>query len=227
MNDQVMGLGGVVVPGTLRDSLFILDALHNRDGGPRPHTAITDTAPYSDIVFGLFAICGYQFSPGSPISATPACGAPTPPPKASRHTVRLDRVHAHWGITEARHRLARKIFFGQRGELRQHYREGMEDQPGALDLALNTVVLWNSLYLDRAAKQLAGDGFPVTDDLLARLSPLQFDHINFLGRYAFLRPPGAGRRPLCEPSADLQEGQEQANQLARGRGMSRAASPSD
>ncbi|MFF2548066.1 Tn3 family transposase [Kitasatospora sp. NPDC058063] len=36
-----------------------------------------------------------------------------------------------------------------------------------------------SLYLDRATKQLAADGFPVTDDLLARLSPLQFDHINF------------------------------------------------
>ncbi len=63
VNDQVMGLGGVVVPGTLRDSLFILDAIHARDGGPRPQTVITDTASYSDIVFGLFAICGYQFSP--------------------------------------------------------------------------------------------------------------------------------------------------------------------
>ncbi len=60
VNDQVMGLGGVVVPGTLRDCLFILDALHNRDGGPKPET---DTASYSDIVFGLFAICGYRFSP--------------------------------------------------------------------------------------------------------------------------------------------------------------------
>ncbi len=105
-------------------------------------------------------------------------------------------------ITEARHRLARRIFFGQRGELRQNYREGMEDQLGALGLALNSVVLWNSLYLDRAAKQLAADGFPVTDDLLARLSPLQFDHINFLGRYAFFRPQEAGRRPLRAPSTD-------------------------
>ncbi|MFE9445909.1 Tn3 family transposase [Streptomyces sp. NPDC006602] len=32
-------------------------------------------------------------------------------------------------IVDARHRLARRIFFGQRGELRQHYRLGMEDQP--------------------------------------------------------------------------------------------------
>ncbi|MFD9374208.1 Tn3 family transposase [Streptomyces sp. NPDC059999] len=46
VNDQVMGLGGVVIPGTLRDSLFILDALLGRDGGPKPETVITDTASY-------------------------------------------------------------------------------------------------------------------------------------------------------------------------------------
>ncbi|WP_395298386.1 Tn3 family transposase [Kitasatospora hibisci] len=109
-------------------------------------------------------------------------------------------------ITEARHRLARRIFFGQRGELRQNYREGMEDRLGALGLGLNAVVFWNSLYLDRAAKQLAADGFPVTDDLLARLSPFQFDHINFLGSYAFFRPQEAGRRPLREPSPDEEVG---------------------
>ena len=44
VNDQVMGIGGLVVPGTLRDSLFILDAIHNRDGGPKPQAVITDTA---------------------------------------------------------------------------------------------------------------------------------------------------------------------------------------
>ncbi|WP_326822989.1 nitroreductase/quinone reductase family protein [Streptosporangium sp. NBC_01756] len=63
VNDQVMGIGGLVVPGALRDSLFILDAIHNLDGGDKPETVVTDTASYSDIVFGLFAICGYQFSP--------------------------------------------------------------------------------------------------------------------------------------------------------------------
>ncbi|MET9388426.1 Tn3 family transposase [Streptomyces sp. NPDC002928] len=110
-------------------------------------------------------------------------------------------------LTEARHRLARKIFFGRCGELRQHYREGMEDQLGALGPALNAVVLWNSLYLDRAAEQLAADGFTVTDDLLARLSPLQFDHIKFLGRYAFFRPrnpAGApyGTRPTASTPDD-------------------------
>jgi TnpA family transposase len=36
-------------------------------------------------------------------------------------------IGAQLNLTEARHRLARKIFFGQRGELRQHYRKGMKD----------------------------------------------------------------------------------------------------
>ncbi|MER7795492.1 Tn3 family transposase [Streptomyces sp. NPDC097640] len=110
-------------------------------------------------------------------------------------------IGAQLNVTEARHRLARRIFFGQRGELRQHYREGMEDQLGALGLALNAVVLFNSLYIDAAVKQFAADGFPVTDELLARLSPLQYDHINFLGRYAFTRPAAPGLRPLRDPHA--------------------------
>ncbi|MFB7419400.1 Tn3 family transposase [Streptomyces sp. NPDC056210] len=46
-------------------------------------------------------------------------------------------IGAQLNVTEARHRLARKTFFGQRGELRPHYREGMEDQLGALGLALS------------------------------------------------------------------------------------------
>ena len=104
-------------------------------------------------------------------------------------------IGAQLNVTEARHRFARKIFFGQRGELRQHYREGMEDQLGALGLALNAVVLFNTLYIDAAVKQLAADGFPVTDDLIARLSPLQYDHINFLGRYAFTSPRPTARPP--------------------------------
>ncbi|MGW4518650.1 Tn3 family transposase [Streptomyces sp. NPDC004393] len=62
-------------------------------------------------------------------------------------------------------------------------------------------MLFNSHDIDAAVKQLAADGFPVTDELLARLSPLQYDHINFLGRYAFTRPPAPGLRPLRNPNA--------------------------
>jgi hypothetical protein len=38
---------------------------------------------------------------------------------------------------EGRHQFARIVFHGKRGELRQRYREGQEDQLGALGLAVN------------------------------------------------------------------------------------------
>lgn len=41
-------------------------------------------------------------------------------------------IGAQLNVTGARHRLARKIFFEQCGELRQHYRAGMEGRLGAL-----------------------------------------------------------------------------------------------
>jgi hypothetical protein len=73
------------------------------------------------------------------------------------------------------------------------------------------VVLFNSLYIDAAVKQLSADGFPVTDELLARLFPLQCDHINFLGRYAFTSPPTPGLRPLRDPQQE--DGDDDAQSL--------------
>jgi len=109
-------------------------------------------------------------------------------------------VHRQLTIQESRHRLARKIFHGQRGELRQPYREGQEDQLGALGLVLNAVVLWNTRYTDAAVTALRAAGRPVRDEDAARLSPLGHAHINMLGRYAFTPPAaGAGLRPLRDP----------------------------
>jgi hypothetical protein len=61
--------------------------------------------------------------------------------------------------------------------------------------------MFNTLYIDTAVRHLAAGGFPVTGDLVAGLSPLQYDYINFLGRYAFTRPPAPGTRPLRDPDS--------------------------
>ena len=63
VSDKVMGLGGLVVPGTMRDSMYILDAIHRLDATEHPDIITTDTGSYSDIVYGMFAVCGYQFAP--------------------------------------------------------------------------------------------------------------------------------------------------------------------
>jgi TnpA family transposase len=52
---------------------------------------------------------------------------------------------------EDRHKLARAVFHGKQGELRQRYREGQEDQRGALGLVVN-------LYIKAALEQLAREG---------------------------------------------------------------------
>jgi hypothetical protein len=103
-------------------------------------------------------------------------------------------------VNEGRHQLARRIFHGSRGELRQRYREGQEDQLGALGLVLNAVVLWNTVYMNAALEQLRAQGYEVQGDDVTRLSPLAFKHVNFLGRYAFTLPPAGPLRPLRDPT---------------------------
>ena len=60
---------------------------------------------------------------------------------------------------EGRHSLGQAVFHGKRGELRQRYREGQEDQLGALGLVLNVIVLWNTIYMDAALTQLRAEGY--------------------------------------------------------------------
>lgn len=82
---------------------------------------------------------------------------------------------------EGRHAVARNVFHGKRGELRQAYREGQEDQLGSLGLVLNIIVLWNTIYMDAAIQQLRREGYPVLDSDVEKLSPLQCGHINMRG----------------------------------------------
>ena len=62
-SDQFAGFHSIVVPGTLRDSLYILSGLLEHETSLDPQEVVSDTAGYSDVVFGLFLALGYQFSP--------------------------------------------------------------------------------------------------------------------------------------------------------------------
>lgn len=63
VSDRSTGFHGIVVPGTLRDSLFVLDGLLEHETNLDPNEITSDTAGYSDLIFGLFYLLGYQFSP--------------------------------------------------------------------------------------------------------------------------------------------------------------------
>ena len=53
----------IVVPGTLRDSLFLLAVVLEQQTELNPTEIMTDTGAYADVVFGLFWLLGYRFSP--------------------------------------------------------------------------------------------------------------------------------------------------------------------
>ena len=106
-------------------------------------------------------------------------------------------------LQEGRHALARKICHGKKGELYHRYERGLENQLGSLGLVLNCVVLWTTVYLDAAVRQLRAQGYPVLEEDMARLSPFVSQHLGVHGTYSFVLPdlaPGAIRE-LRDPDA--------------------------
>jgi TnpA family transposase len=63
LSDQRTGLNAITVPGTLRDSLVLLAVVLEQQTELQPTRIMTDTGAYSDVVFGLFRLLGYRFSP--------------------------------------------------------------------------------------------------------------------------------------------------------------------
>jgi TnpA family transposase len=62
-SDQLTGLGGLVIPSTIRDSVYVLEALLEQESGLYSTEIMSDSGSYSDLMFGLFWSLGYQFSP--------------------------------------------------------------------------------------------------------------------------------------------------------------------
>ncbi|HHK4133186.1 TPA: Tn3 family transposase, partial [Enterobacter roggenkampii] len=104
---------------------------------------------------------------------------------------------------EGRHAVARAICYGQRGEIRKRYREGQEDQLGALGLVTNAVVLWNTLYMQEALSWMRRNGEETGGEDIVRLSPLMHGHINMLGHYTFTLPEDILKGELRELNFNL------------------------
>ena len=267
MSDQFTGFHHVVIPGTLREALYILDGMLDHTTAIQPQTVMTDTHSYTDLVFGLFWLLGFQFSPrladlksmrfwrmdrhanygsfdpvarsqistqrvrgdwddmlrvaGSLKTGTVTAsnlmrifatsGGTSSLTRSIRdlgriaktlhmlHYLRDDAYQRHiltqLNHTELRHKLARRLMYGNRGELKQAYREGQEEQLGALGLLLNLVVYWNTVYLDRSLEDLLQQRIQVDAEAVS------LDYTAQLRSYSH---PGAlhlSFRPRCGRSA--------------------------
>ena len=70
-------------------------------------------------------------------------------------------------------------------------------------LALNIIVLWNTIYMDAAIQHLRREEYPVLDSDVEKLSPLQCGHINMQGRYSFIVPESVSKGELRAFNEDV------------------------
>ena len=95
------------------------------------------------------------------------------------------RILTQWNRREERHGVALVIHHGRRGEIRQRYREGQEDQLSALGLVINAVVLWSTIYMQASLENMRQQDINIREEDEVRLSPLVHSHLNVLGDYSF------------------------------------------
>lgn len=100
---------------------------------------------------------------------------------------------------EALHALARQLFFGQLGELRDRAFEDQIHRASCLHLLMAAIAAWNTVYLTEAVATVRKRGEEVPEATLAHIAPLGWEHISLTGNYHFA--PQTGRdlshlRPL-------------------------------
>lgn len=91
------------------------------------------------------------------------------------------------------------MFFNRLGEIRDRGFEQQRYRASGLNLVTAAIVLWNTVYTERAVKALRESGYRVDDTLLQYLSPLGWAHINLTGDYLWRNKfkTGMGKfRPL-------------------------------
>jgi TnpA family transposase len=112
------------------------------------------------------------------------------------------RVHAGLNKGEARNALARAVFLNRLGEIRDRSFQQQRYRASGLNLVTAAIVLWNTVYLERATQALQKAGSAIDESLFQFLSPLGWEHINLTGDYIWRqsRKLGSGQfRPLRKP----------------------------
>ena len=246
-----------IINANLRDATFVLDGLLYHESDLKIEEHYTDTAGFTDHVFGLCHLLGYRFAPrirdladkklylpdkaceypslGSMtggviqkmhilsqwedilrLTASISQGTATASlllrklgsyPRQNGLAVALReigkiertlfvlqwlqdtelrrRVQVGLNKGEARNALARAVFFNRLGEMRDRGFENQNHRASGLNLLVAAIILWNTVYIERALIALRDKGEPIRDDLIRHLSPLGWEHINLTGDYVW------------------------------------------
>ena len=277
ISDQYSPFSTKVINVGVRDSTYVLDGLLYHESDLRIEEHYTDTAGFTDHVFGLMHLLGFRFAPrirdlGNTKLYVPKGEAAYPALSALiGGTLNIKHVRAHWddilrlatsikqgtvtaslmfrklgsyprqnglavalrelgriertlfildwlqnielrrrvqaGLNkgEARNALARAVFFNRLGEIRDRSFQQQRYRASGLNLVTAAIILWNTVYLERATLTLRAHGQEVDDSLPQHLSPLGWEHINLTGDYIWRQSRALAQgkfrplRPLTDP----------------------------
>jgi TnpA family transposase len=93
------------------------------------------------------------------------------------------RVQIGLNKGETKNALARAVFLNRLGELRDRRFESQRYPASGLNLVVTAIILWNTVYLERAVQALREAGRVIDETLLAHLAQLGWEHINLTGDY--------------------------------------------
>lgn len=269
-SDQYSQYGTKVVPTTIRDATYVLDEILDNETELAILEHTTDTAGYTDLVFGLFDLLGLQFSPrladladqklfcidkkieykniktlisgkintglivrhwdellriaGSLkqgfvtasllISKLQSFKKQNALTKALQEYGRLNKtifilkylqspeyqrkITVQLNKGEAMHALRNFLFVANERQIRKRDPESQLNQAACLNLVVNAVTVWNTVYMQAALDQLKNEGYEVKDEDIEHLSPARSAHINVYGKYYFNVEEGLRRKGLRE-----------------------------
>jgi TnpA family transposase len=260
-----------VINATVRDATHVLDGLLYHESDLRIEEHYTDTAGFTDHVFGLCHLLGFRFAPRIRDLADRRLYTAE---KAKRYpalqpfiggTINLKQLLAQWseilrlgcsirlgtvtsslilrklasyprqnalalglrefgriertlftldwlldkdlrqrvtaGLNkgELKNSLAKAVCFNRLGELRDRSFEAQRHRASGLNLVVSAIILWNTVYLERAIGALRQRGRQLDEGLLKHVAPVHWNHINLTGDYSWRqnkRVEKGGFRPL-------------------------------
>lgn len=224
VSDRFAPFHSKVIAANAGEAPHVIDGLLDHESGIAIREHATDTAGAVDYVFGLCHLLGFRFAPRirdlgerrlyamSDLASWPTLRPPVA--RALREIGRVERTlfmldwlddanlcrrtNANLNKGEARNALARAVFLNRLGELRDRTFENQRHRASGLNLIVSSIILWNTVYLDRAARHLRERGIDVPDALLAHVAPLGWEHISLTGDYLWseIDKPRECFRPL-------------------------------
>lgn len=86
---------------------------------------------------------------------------------------------------EAQNALARAVCLQRLGRIRDRDYDNQRYRASALNLVVSAIIIWNTVYIERAVEYLRSQGMEISDRHLEHLIPLGWEHISLTGDYVW------------------------------------------